>query len=113
MLSKEQMAGVAEGISNIPQETWAGLLRFLEDAANDANENTTAPGEEDRDWWAGHERGVRDVIGDLKALRDGSWREQAGYAGVEEEDDGLEAVKLQAPKAKSQRSSKQQEEEEE
>lgn len=68
-------------------ETWNQVLVFLEDAAKDANENTTAPGEAARDWWAGHERGLRDTIEDLKGLRDGSWKTTAGYAGVEEEEE--------------------------
>jgi len=78
MLAPNQLHELAHTLQAHPPTSplWTGLIALLDDTIKDANDNSThaATPPDERPWWAGHERGLRDFKQDLEDLRSGAYR---------------------------------------
>jgi hypothetical protein len=83
-----KLSGLLAGIDK-GSDTWRGLVGLLEDSIGEANEMSTRPDQDRRDYYAGYERGLRDALADLVELQAGKLDRFVG-AGVEVKEDGDE-----------------------
>lgn len=94
-LTASQLHELANALQGLTDQTplWANLKQYVADTISDANENTTdlVTTAEQRHWWAGHERALRDLWSDLEALRSGAYRQWPTLRALPKEEQGDES----------------------
>ena len=73
MLTPLEIEKIADGLATIPEDSvgWVALSKWLGDDIDEANDFATHPDthSDQRDYWAGRERGLRDLRKELAELR--------------------------------------------
>ncbi len=76
-LQLSQVEAIARACRDCPVAYWETITGWLKHAVTEAEDWATHPDtpEDKRAGWCGRQRGLRDILRDLEALRSGSWRE--------------------------------------